>query len=331
MKVTVIPGKVHSGAIKQVVESIQEFGIKYNLVTNSPLIRFEGSDIAIIIGSDKDLLDVFHHIEKLNIPVLGVGEPKDGFLTEVDINNFKDSLRQIMRGDYSLEEAFRLNVKIDGNDVPSAVNEAALFASRSATLVEYVLNVDGEVVWRDYSDGIIISTPIGSTAYSMSAGGPIILRNSKIFAVVSVNSLDITRRPLIVSDDSPIKIDDISSVRGCDLVVDGIYRSKVKERLEVFKSPDPIKLIRLPKTSNTMNQIVKKVKVAEDLLHMPPSAKLVLKTLEYEGPLTQKDIVNKTMLPGRTARMGLTILVEKGLVARKPFLRDVRQSVYYSI
>ena len=82
----------------------------------------------------------------------------------------------------------------------------AVFPSKSAMLMEHTLSINGDQVWHDSSDGIIISTPIGSSAYSMSAGGPVIFQSSNVFGIVSVNSLDTTRRPLIVSDNSIIEI-----------------------------------------------------------------------------------------------------------------------------
>ena len=102
-----------------------------------------------------------------------------------------------------------LGVKIDGKNVYPVLNDVAVFSSKSAMLMEHTLRVNGEEVWHDNSDGIIVSTPIGSSAYSMSAGGPVLFQDSAVFEIISVNSLDVTRRPIIVSNDSSIEIDDI--------------------------------------------------------------------------------------------------------------------------
>ena len=221
-------------------------------------------------------------------------------------------------------------MKTDGDTVPPAVNEAAIFSHRSATLLEYTLKVDGEEIWTDSSDGVIISTPTGSTAYAMSAGGPMILTQANVLAIVSVNSLDNTRRPLIVPDDAVIRIENLASRMHCEVIIDGLYRSKINETVEIHRSPNPAKLIRLPKPSPTAERMAKKVLVSRDLLSMPPSAKLMLKTLEYEGPLSRKEILEKTMLPDRTASLALSILLERGLVKRKSSLKDTREKVYYT-
>jgi NAD+ kinase len=196
--------------------------------------------------------------------------------------------------------------------------------------MEYNLSVDDEVVWRDYGDGVIISTPNGSTAYSMSAGGPMILQRTPVFAIVSINSLDVTRRPVVVSEASRIKIGEVSSDYGCVVVVDGTYRIKVKDTVEANKWFTSARLVRLPETSKAMDKMVRKVRLAEDLLKMPPSAKLILKTLEHEGPLTRRDLAKRTMLPDRTARMALALLAQRGLIKRKPLLRDPRHKLYYA-
>jgi len=84
----------------------------------------------------------------------------------------------------------------------------------------------------------------------------------------------------------------------------------------------------MKKDSTAISALAKKVHLAEDLLSMPPSSKLLLKTLEYEGSLTQKDLVKKTLLPDRTVRMALRHLLEKGFVKRKVSIRDARQKIY---
>jgi len=190
------------------------------------------------------------------------------------------------------------------------------------------LRVNGEEVWHDSSDGVIISTPIGSSAYSLSAGGPVIFQDSKVFGIVSVNSLDITRRPLIVSEDSLIEIDNISSRLRCEAILDGKDRFKVEKVVACTKYQQAAHLIRMKKDSTAVSALAKKVKLAEDLLNMPPSSKLLLKTLQYEGSLTQKELSEKTLLPDRTVRLALRLLLEKGYIKKRVSLRDTRQRIY---
>ncbi|MCP8310055.1 MAG: NAD(+)/NADH kinase [Candidatus Methylarchaceae archaeon HK01M] len=330
MKVVVFK-KALEGAINQIKEALDKFNVEYRLVQYLSPQELVGSELIIVVGGDKDVLQAFHKIGKFKVPLMGVNDSNEGsFLTEVSINGFREAFKKVLDGEYQVEEATRLRVIIDGKELPPTLNEVAIFSSKSATLVEYVLTVDNEMVWRDYSDGVIISTPTGSTAYSMSAGGPMVLHSAEVFTIVSVNSLDVTRRPLIISDKSYIKISEISSGHRCEVIVDGTYRVKAKKRVEVSKFPEPARFLRPSESSKAMEKMAKKVRLAEGLFKMPPSARLILKTLEYEGELTQRDLATKTMLPDRTTRLALSLLIEKGLVRRKPTFRDARQKVYYA-
>jgi NAD+ kinase len=264
-----------------------------------------------------------------SVPVLGLYESEAiGFLAQLDIRYLDSALSQIRLGDYHVDDVFRLAVKVDGKEVEPVLNDVAVFPSKSAMLMEHVLKIDGKDVWHDSSDGIIVATPTGSTAYSMSAGGPMVLEKSRVFIVVSVNSVDNTRRPLIVPYDTNLQIADITSRYHCEVVLDGGSRIGIKKTLECYRHQFPAKLLRLSRDFSATSMIAKKVKLAEDLLSMPPSAKLVLKTLEYEGALSQKDLSARTMLPERTVRLSLSHLLSRGFVNRKTSLRDARQKIY---
>jgi NAD+ kinase len=162
----------------------------------------------------------------------------------------------------------------------------------------------------------------------MSAGGPVIFQDSTVFEIISVNSLNVNRRPIIVSNNSSIEIDDISARLHCEVVLDGLERYKVNKIVECTQFLPPAKIIRLKKDSTAISALAKKAHLAEELLSMPPSSKLLLKTLEYEGALTQKDLSNKTLLPDRTVRLALSHLLEKGYVKKKVSVRDARQKIY---
>ncbi len=286
-------------------------------------------DCIIVLGGDRGVRNYFHYTTDSSIPVLGVGEAEaSGFLAQIEIKELSTYLKRLRKQDYTIEEVTRLGIKIDGKSVFPVLNDVAVFPSKSAMLMEHTLLVDGEEVWHDSSDGIILSTPIGSSAYSMSAGGPVIFQDSPVFGIISVNSLDVTRRPLVVSNESVVVIDDISSRLHCEVILDGIDRYKVRKMVECTKFSPSAKIIRMKKDSTAISALAKKVHLAEDLLSMPPSSKLLLKTLEYEGSLTQKDLVKKTLLPDRTVRMALRHLLEKGFVKRKVSIRDARQKIY---
>lgn len=286
-------------------------------------------DCILVLGGDRGVRNYFHRTYDSTTPVMGISEAESsGFLAQIDLKEFSTYVKRLKKQDYSVEEVPRVGVKIDGKHVYPVLNDVAVFPSKSAMLMEHTLRVNSEEVWHDSSDGIIVSTPIGSSAYSMSAGGPMIFQESSVFEIISVNSLDVTRRPLIVSNDSLIEIDDISSRLHCEVVLDGTDRYNVKKSVECSKFLPSAQIIRMKKEPTAISALAKKVHLAEELLSMPPSSKLLLKTLEYEGALTQKDLASKTLLPDRTVRLALSHLLEKGYVKRKVSIRDARQKIY---
>ena len=249
-------------------------------------------------------------------------------MAQIDVQVLEKITNRLKKGDYGIDEVIRLAVKVDGKEIEPVLNDVVVFPSKSATLMEHVLRIDNKDVWHDNSDGVIVSTPTGSTAYSMSAGGPMVLQKSQVFVIVSVNSVDNTRRPLIVPNESRIEISDILSRFHCEVVLDGGRRVGIKKTLECNKHNYPAKLVRLIGEDSATSVIAKKVKLAEDLLDMPPSAKLILKILEYEGAMGQKDLSSKTLLPERTIRLSLGHLLNRGYVKKKTSLRDARQRIY---
>jgi len=329
INILIMTPKRSERALRNILEILRETHIEFRTVDEISASDAEWGDFVLTLGNDNDILKTFHKIFKLNIPILGVNENDDEkFLTEIGLSKLRQAIQQISKGKFEVEDSKTLTVTTDTTEFPPAVNEVAIFPHRSATLLEYTLNVDDEEIWTDSSDGLIIATPTGSTAYAMSTGGPMILSKANVFTIVSVNSLDITRRPLIIPEDSKVKIDNIVSRLQCEVIIDGIYRSKIGRMIEVSKSINPARLIRLAKTSHTANKMAKKIILARDLLAMPPSAKLMLKTLEYEGPLSRRDILKKTMLPDRTVSLALSILLDRGLVKRRSSLRDGREKMY---
>jgi NAD+ kinase len=318
-----------SMSLAQIRKTLESLNINISYIKDGDYSLATDADFILVLGGDRGILNYFHKVVTNSVPVLGLYESEAiGFLAQLDIRYLDSALSQIRLGDYHVDDVFRLAVKVDGKEVEPVLNDVAVFPSKSAMLMEHVLKIDGRDVWHDSSDGIIVATPTGSTAYSMSAGGPMVLEKSHVFIVVSVNSVDNTRRPLIVPYDTNLQIADITSRYHCEVVLDGGSRIGIKKTLECYRHQFPARLLRLSRDFSATSMIAKKVRLAEDLLSMPPSAKLVLKTLEYEGALSQKDLSARTMLPERTVRLSLSHLLTRGFVNRKTSLRDARQKIY---
>jgi NAD+ kinase len=330
MKVALSGVDSRDGAlISKVKKTLESLNIKTQIMKDDYQTARE-VDLVMVAGGDRGILDYFHKVETDSAPVLGIYETDStGFLAQLEVRDLEAAMSRLKRNDYSVDKVFRISVKVDGKQVDPVLNDVAVFPSKSATLMEHVLRIDGNDIWHDNSDGVIISTPTGSTAYSMSAGGPMVLQKAPVFLVVSVNSLDNTRRPLVVPNDSRVEITDITSRYHCEVVLDGGRRMQIKNTLECSKHEFSARLVRLAGgSSSAASLMAKKVQLAEDMLKMPPSAKLILKTLEYEGALSQKDLAARTMLPERTIRLSLSHLINQGYVKKKTSLRDARQRIY---
>lgn len=287
-----------------------------------------GYDVVSIVGTDKFILMNLHKLDSWDGPILTVGFGLS-FLNSVDITNLDKALSVIVGGDYGIEEILRLSVSIKGKKLPNAINEVAIFPARSAITLEYSLYVNNEYLWHDVADGLIISTPTGSTAYAMSAGGPLIHSKAQVFEVVPVNSTNLARVPVIVPSDSVITIRDLISRSRVEVIIDGSVRTYVGNEVRVMAGK-PLKLIRIGEISSAIGRYEKKLSLLSNM-DLPPSAKFILKILEYEGQLTQREIMEKTMLPSRTVRNALSILLKKGLIQRQTIIRGNKEVVAYSL
>jgi len=291
------------------------------------------ADMLICIGDDGVILKTLLELQDKQVPLLGVRTPGNlGFLAETSTTNFDTYIDNILEGNWKVEERSRIEAEVDGEKLPPVLNEIAIFAKRSATLIHYSLKINEEFMWRDSADGVIVSTPSGSTAYALSAGGPIVTYDTPVLVVVPVNSLNQARRPLVVSDNREIIIDEIESPVTCEIILDGRIRRNIEEEtVKVRKSKYSALFVKLSEGVFTplKEKLYMKVRQWEERETLPPSAKLVLKVLEYEGPMTQKEIAEKTLLPRRTVRNALKILLQKELIVKRAMLRDTRLSIYH--
>ena len=160
------------GKIKKILD---DENIDSDIIKRSDKMMTSNVDIVITAGGDRAVLDYSHYVQDFSVPVLGISESNStGFLGQIDVSDLKKSIHRIKKGDYEIDNVCRLSVNVDGKEVEPVLNDISLFPRKSATLMEYILKINGNNLWHDNSDGVIISTPIGSTAYGMSAGGPMV-------------------------------------------------------------------------------------------------------------------------------------------------------------
>ncbi|MCW1300694.1 MAG: N-acetylmuramoyl-L-alanine amidase [Candidatus Parvarchaeota archaeon] len=288
--------------------------------------KISDCDIVIIVGGTDLILKTLMEMRESK-PFLGVSISGPGFLCETSIATLSKSLKKIIKNEHKIEEVTRIYCK-DKFTSPPALNDVVITPSKSATIMTYVLKVDGETIWKDQADGLIISTPIGSTAYALSAGGPIVSRGTRTLLIVPINSLNPTIRPMVIDENSKIEICNIESKTPCEVIIDGQIRYTINGDVTIAKA-NPALLIKFDKEfSKLMRKLEKKTDISENL-DISPSAKFIYKTLQHFGEMTQKEIEKECLLPRRTTKNALDQLLERGLIRKRTNLRDVRQSIYF--
>lgn len=308
---------------KNVAAELRKLGIK-NFISKD----YHESELTIAVGDDKFILRTFRGIGKKQTPLLAISSGQS-FLAQANALNFRHYLSLIKKNKYIIFKRSRLVAKFDNATTPIALNDIGLFSSKSASLLKYSLVLNDEVFWKDTSDGLVVATPTGSTGYSMSAGGPIILDEPNIFTLTSVSSLE--KHPsIVVSDTTKIRVDDIQGHKPV-LVVDGDARiPATTNKIIIEKSPHSANFVIFSKEYSLESRLKKRklnVNIGR-LRNMPVSAKLIYRILAEEGNMTQKELINASMLPERTARYALHLLLEGGMITHQPHFTDARQTIY---
>ncbi|MEX0584806.1 MAG: NAD(+) kinase [Natronospirillum sp.] len=170
----------------------------------------EWADLVIVVGGDGTLLSAARDMARHEKPVLGINRGRLGFLTDVMPDQLEDQVGAILSGDYMLEHRFLLEASVerDGHtiDTGTALNDVVLHAGESIRMIEFDLHVNNHFVYRQRSDGLIVSTPTGSTAYALSAGGPIMQPGLDAVSLVPMFPHSLSSRPLMVDGNSQIHI-----------------------------------------------------------------------------------------------------------------------------
>lgn len=230
----------------------------YEFLTNKLYIplkeedTFDGdcfrADFVLSIGGDGTFLKAASHVKEKNIPILGLNMGRLGFLADLDADNLDEMLERLVTGDYHVEERAVLELETEGTKLklcPFALNEIAILKHDISSMISIRTCINGDYLVTYQSDGLIISTPTGSTAYSLSVGGPIMVPGSGILALSPVAPHSLNIRPIVMRDDVTITLD-VASRSGDFLVaIDGQSEScGEKTRLTIRRAPYTIKIIQ---------------------------------------------------------------------------------------
>jgi NAD+ kinase len=256
------PGQPQAaGAVRGLVKWLQQRGLRViaddevGEVTGEPpqprTLLAGQVDLVIVLGGDGTLLSVARAASDRTVPILGVNLGTLGFLTEISLDELFAGLERVLAGQVRIEPRMRLDVRAlrDRGELGRflALNDAVLTQADLARMIDLETRAGGSQVTTYHADGLIVATPTGSTAYSLSAGGPIVLPELEAFLLTPICPHTLTQRPLVLPHSSEIEIC-VRSRNGAQLTVDGQEGIALREGdvVSVRRSDHPVRLIASP-------------------------------------------------------------------------------------
>jgi NAD+ kinase len=214
----------------------------------------------VVFGGDGTMLHAARMVAGSGIPILGVNLGSLGFLTEVTLEMMRLAFENVLSGNYQLEERMLLEAEVVREERQLArylaLNETVINKSALSRIIEFEVTVNGQLVTQTRADGLIISTPTGSTAYSLSAGGPILYPSLEAVIITPICPHTLTYRPVVVPSDATVGL---CLRNGADvmLTVDGQVGMPLEtgDRLKVVKAPSTVRLVQA--TGTTFFQLLR--------------------------------------------------------------------------
>ncbi len=208
------------------------------------------ADVLFSFGGDGTMLDSVEYVRDTAIPVLGINMGRLGFLSSVSSNETIDAVNKILKGNFEVEK--RSLLELVGEEqrfkgINYALNELSLMRKDGSSLIVIQVFVDNKLLNTYWADGLILATPTGSTAYSLSAGGPIVAPNNDSFLITPISAHNLSVRPVVISDKSVVKIKVDGRCDAYDLSLDS--RTKLVDKglqLEVKKAGFSFNMVKLP-------------------------------------------------------------------------------------
>jgi NAD+ kinase len=209
-------------------------------------------DAVVVLGGDGTFLSVARSLEDLTVPVVGVNLGGLGFLTEISTASCFQEIEAILEGRFEIEERMRLEVLIrrEGEDIfsQSVLNDVVISKGALARILDLKTMIDGRYLTHYRADGLIVSTPTGSTAYNMSAGGPIVYPTTSAIILTPICPFALTNRPIILPPQVTIQVAFSDSGEHVTLTCDGQVGCALDstDQILISVAPNPLRLIKTP-------------------------------------------------------------------------------------
>ena len=207
-------------------------------------------DLVVVVGGDGSMLNVAKHVASEGVPVIGINRGNLGFLTDILPGEIETQFDEVLAGKFTVENRFLLDVVLndtkENKTLGSALNDVVLHPGKAAQMIEFELFVNGKFVYSQESDGLIVATPTGSTAYSLSAGGPIMHPDLNAVVLVPMYPHSLSSRPIVIDGDCEIKLvvaakESLQPQVSCD--GDVCYTASAGDEFIITKKSVPLQLI----------------------------------------------------------------------------------------
>ncbi len=205
-------------------------------------------DFMISLGGDGTILRLVHRHPELQVPLLGINLGGLGFMADIPINDIHTSLQDLLNGNYRVSERVVMNGETAHGETCFAVNEIVIHRAQNLCLIELAMYVDGNYLNTFSADGVIISTPSGSTAYSMAAGGPILTPELEAYVITPICPHTISNRPIVLMPKQEIQIQYTSDHDPVEVANDGFpsYKISSGDVFRIKRSERTFKLVSMP-------------------------------------------------------------------------------------
>ncbi|MBQ3845008.1 MAG: NAD kinase [Bacteroidales bacterium] len=239
---------VYSGLLKDVKRCSGD-NIDYHVFNSYEQLK-GNADILFSFGGDGTMLDSLEYVRDAAIPVFGINTGRLGFLAGVSPNETIDAIKKILNGEYEVEKRSLLELvgeKERFNGINFALNELSVMRKDGSSLIVIQVFVDDKLLNTYWADGLILATPTGSTAYSLSVGGPIVAPNNDSFLITPISAHNLSVRPVVISDKSVVKIKVDGRCDAYDLNLDS--RTKLVDKsleLKVKKADFSFNMVKMP-------------------------------------------------------------------------------------
>ena len=257
--------ELHKKNIRAVISA--EIAGRYDLsdykFTTAPVQELgRHCDIVIAFGGDGTMLRAARDVNKTGVPLLGVNVGRFGFLTEISVQELYRKLDDLTEGKYTIEDRMALHASVfqfkdQERSHFFALNDVVLHKGAFARVILIRVQVGGEFLNTYLADGMIICTPTGSTAYSLSAGGPLLTPDMQALVITPICPHSLSQRPLVVCSDNVISMRAHSEKKETIISVDGQEVMKISDEdtVEVKKAPNPVRLVKI--SGNSFYQVLR--------------------------------------------------------------------------